>query len=298
MFKCLLTNKMSQKSITSYFKPNQSVKRKLTQNEDNGDISLNQDKDKQQRSQQQSVITTTTRYDLSDAIVKQCALTPVLSANIGHSWFRALKPEFSKDYFLQLSTFVVSERKSATIYPPIDQVFSWTRMTDISHTKVVILGQDPYHGPNQAHGYVRKGVDCPPSLKNMFNELESDIPDFKRPKHGDLTGWANQGVLLLNACLTVRASNANSHSNRGWEQLTDAVIKWLNTNLSSVVFLLWGSYAQKKGSFIDKKKHLVLKSVHPSPLSAHRGFLGCKHFSLTNDYLKKNGKKVIDWSDL
>ncbi|CAG2119709.1 unnamed protein product, partial [Medioppia subpectinata] len=244
------------KPITSFFKPNQSVKRKLSETQANGDSSnesvAKQQKTLQQQSKQSTISTISTVCDLSEIIAKQSAKTSALSPNIGHTWFRALRSEFSKPYFQQLSTFLESERNLSTIYPPIEQVFSWTLMNDISHTKVVILGQDPYHGPNQAHGYVRKGVAAPPSLLNMFKELESDINGFKKPNHGDLTGWANQGVLLLNACLTVKAHNANSHSNKGWEQFTDAVIKWLNSNLSSVVFLLWGSYAQKKGSVINK----------------------------------------------
>lgn len=219
----------------------------------------------------------------------------------GESWRNALAAEFGKEYFTKLCNFVKEERSRKTVYPPEKDVFTWTLQCNIKQVKVVIIGQDPYHGPRQAHGLcfsVPPGVAIPPSLVNIYKELTNDIEDFQAPKHGYLMGWAKQGVLLLNACLTVVASQANSHKDKGWEKFTDAVIRWINSNLSSVVFLLWGSYAQKKGSFIDKKKHCVLKAVHPSPLSAHRGFLGCKHFSQANEYLKKNGKKPIDWCDL
>ncbi|XP_020626946.1 uncharacterized protein LOC110064258 [Orbicella faveolata] len=219
----------------------------------------------------------------------------------GASWKKALGAEFNKEYFVKLSNFVKEERSRRTVYPSEKDVFSWTLQCEIHEIKVVIIGQDPYHGPRQAHGLcfsVPPGVSIPPSLVNIYKELTSDIDGFQAPKHGYLMGWAKQGVLLLNACLTVVASQANSHKDKGWEKFTDAVIRWINTNLSGVVFLLWGSYAQKKGSFIDKKKHCVLKAVHPSPLSAHRGFLGCKHFSQANEYLKKAGKKPIDWCNL
>ncbi|PVD30444.1 hypothetical protein C0Q70_09710 [Pomacea canaliculata] len=203
--------------------------------------------------------------------------------------------------FSELTKFVEAERKKGTVYPPADQVFTWTTMCNISEVKVVMLGQDPYHGPRQAHGLcfsVQKGITPPPSLENMFKELLQDIEGFQHPGHGTLTGWAKQGVLLLNACLTVRAHQANSHQGKGWEQFTDAVISWLNKNSSGIVFMLWGSYAQKKGSCIDKKKHHVLTAVHPSPLSAHRGFFGCKHFSQCNKLLQKSGKTPIDWNKL
>ncbi|EDV22755.1 uncharacterized protein TRIADDRAFT_58651 [Trichoplax adhaerens] len=181
-----------------------------------------------------------------------------------------------------------------------NQVFTWTQMCTIEEIKVVILGQDPYHGPKQAHGLcfsVQKGVAIPPSLRNMYKELEQDIPEFQAPSHGDLTEWAKQGVLLLNACLTVRAGQPNSHKDKGWEKLTDAVIKWLSKNSRHIAFLLWGAYAQKKGASISKDKHLILKCAHPSPLSATR-FFGCRHFSKANEYLTKNGRKPIDWAKL
>ncbi|XP_076345585.1 uracil-DNA glycosylase-like isoform X3 [Tachypleus tridentatus] len=199
----------------------------------------------------------------------QAKKTSALWSSIGLSWYKALETEFTEEYFQKV--------------------------------KVVILGQDPYHGQNQAHGLafsVQEGVARPPSLINIYKELESDIPGFTAPLHGNLTGWARQGVLLLNACLTVRAQHPNSHKDQGWESLTDAVIKWLSCNLSDIVFFLWGSYAQKKGAVIDKKKHLVLNSVHPSPLSASRGFFGCHHFSKANQYLVQKGKKPIDWNYL
>jgi len=196
---------------------------------------------------------------------------------------------------------VTSKRTQKTVYPPQNNVWEWTKQTPIKDVKVVILGQDPYHGPRQAHGLcfsVQKGVPPPPSLINIYKELKSDIPGFEIPNHGDLTGWAKQGVLLLNAVLTVDAGNANSHKDKGWEKVTDAVISWISKNLNDVVFLLWGNYAQKKASVVDKKKHHLLQSVHPSPLSAHRGFLGCKHFSKCNELLEKNGKEPVNWADL
>jgi len=221
--------------------------------------------------------------------------------NFGVSWFKALEQEFSKSYFVKLAEFVAEERKKHTIFPPENQVFSWTQFCSIDEVKVVILGQDPYHGPNQAHGLcfsVRKSVTSPPSLNNIYKELKTDIDNFEIPKHGTLIGWATQGVLLLNACLTVRKSEANSHKDRGWETFTDSVVKVVNHNLSNVVFLMWGAYAQKRSVMIDKKKHLILNCVHPSPLSASRGWFGCKHFSKANEYLVQNGKKPIDWTYL
>ncbi|XP_062399623.1 uracil DNA glycosylase a isoform X1 [Sardina pilchardus] len=234
---------------------------------------------------------------------KRAALDRLLSHTapdgIEESWRRALTKEFSKAYFKELMSFVADERKKHTVYPPPHQVFTWTQMCDIKDVKVVVLGQDPYHGPGQAHGLcfsVQKPVRPPPSLENMYKELCSDIEGFQHPGHGDLTGWTKQGVLLLNAVLTVRAHQANSHKDRGWETFTDAVIQWLSTNLDGLVFMLWGAYAQKKGAAINKKRHHVLQAVHPSPLSAHRGFFGCRHFSRTNELLQKSGKAPIDWT--
>ncbi|XP_070689941.1 uracil-DNA glycosylase [Pempheris klunzingeri] len=219
----------------------------------------------------------------------------------GDSWRDGLSAEFGKPYFTKLMNFVCEERKRNTVYPPAEQVFTWTQMCDIRDVKVVILGQDPYHGPNQAHGLcfsVKRPVSPPPSLENMYKELVSDIEGFQHPGHGDLTGWAKQGVLLLNAVLTVRARQANSHKDQGWEAFTDAVVLWLSDNLEGLVFMLWGSYAQKKGAAINRKRHHVLQAVHPSPLSAHRGFFGCRHFSKANELLAKSGKSPIDWNAL
>ncbi|CAG5923047.1 unnamed protein product [Menidia menidia] len=236
---------------------------------------------------------------------KRAALEKLASAQtptgFGESWRTELSPEFGKSYFKQLMSFVSAERARHTVYPPEEHVFTWTQMCGIRDIKVVILGQDPYHGPNQAHGLcfsVKRPVPPPPSLENMYKELASDIKGFQHPGHGDLTGWAEQGVLLLNAVLTVRAHQANSHKDKGWETFTDAVVHWLSNNLEGLVFMLWGSYAQKKGAAINRKRHHVLQAVHPSPLSAHRGFFGCKHFSKANELLKKSGKSTIDWKAL
>ncbi|GAB5579139.1 uracil-DNA glycosylase [Prionailurus iriomotensis] len=243
---------------------------------------------------------------------KAAALLRLAARNVpvgfGESWKKHLSAEFGKPYFIKgrLMGFVAEERKHYTVYPPPHQVFTWTQMCDIRHdrnrrVKVVILGQDPYHGPNQAHGLcfsVQRPIPPPPSLENIYKELSTDIDGFVHPGHGDLSGWAKQGVLLLNAVLTVRAHQANSHKERGWEEFTDAVVSWLNHNSSGLVFLLWGSYAQKKGSAIDRKRHHVLQTAHPSPLSVYRGFFGCRHFSKTNELLQKSGKEPINWKDL
>ena len=239
------------------------------------------------------------KYKLKQLLAK----TPVaLHENMGLSWFRALENKLKSPSFDKLNAFLETERKgSLPIYPPHHQVWSWTHHFDIKDTKVVILGQDPYHGPNQAHGLcfsVQKGNRPPPSLLNMFKELESDIEGFKRPNHGDLTGWAKQGVLLLNACLTVRQAKPNSHQKQGWEEITDGVIQHISTNCNGVVFLLWGAFAQKKAAMVNRSKHHILETVHPSPLSASRGFFGCKHFSKCNVLLKKQGKTAIDWNAL
>ncbi|CAG0891096.1 unnamed protein product [Darwinula stevensoni] len=234
-------------------------------------------------------------------IRRQVKLTPALCENIGRSWFKALEPEFNKPYFVKLSEFLVSERSKSKVFPPENQVYSWSTHCAINEVKVVLLGQDPYHNPGQAHGLafsVPTGVDPPPSLLNIFKELKSDIEGFEVPDHGNLTGWAQQGVLLLNAGLTVRAFCANSHKEAGWSHFTDAVIKCLSSQKQPIVFLLWGSFAQQKQSLIDTKVHHVLKCPHPSPLSAHRGFLGCAHFSKANQLLRKSGRKCINWSYL
>ncbi len=217
---------------------------------------------------------------------------------IDSDWKELLIDEFSKPYMLNLRKFLLEEKKAGkTIYPESDDIFNAFNYTPFSNTKVIIIGQDPYHGLNQAHGLcfsVKKGVKKPPSLENIFKEISGDL-NFKPPKYGTLVSWAKQGVLLINSVLTVEAGKAGSHQNKGWEIFTDKVIEILNHKASNIVFILWGSYAAKKGQFIDKDRHLILKSTHPSPLSAYRGFFGNHHFSQANNYLTKNGKSPIDW---
>jgi uracil-DNA glycosylase len=216
---------------------------------------------------------------------------------IAPSWKSKLESEFEKPYFEQLIQFVRQEYQVNAVYPPGKEIFRAFDCADFDQVKVVIIGQDPYHGPGQANGLcfsVREGVTVPPSLKNIFKEIQSDLGK-PIPKNGELERWATQGVLLLNATLTVQASSPGSHQKRGWETFTDAVIKQISDQKSHIVFLLWGAYAQKKGEIIDRNKHLVLMSAHPSPFSADRGFFGCKHFSKTNEYLKSKGIKEIDW---
>lgn len=214
------------------------------------------------------------------------------------SWLNVLGGEFDQPYMQQLREFLVQQKGAGrVIYPPSSQWFSAFNSTPFDQVRVVILGQDPYHGPNQAHGLcfsVMPGVKVPPSLMNIFKELQDDLA-VQPPAHGCLTSWAEQGVLLLNATLTVEQANAGAHQGKGWERFTDQAIRALNDQRDGIVFLLWGSYAQKKGAFIDQSRHLVLKSVHPSPLSAYRGFLGCKHFSMANNYLQQEGQPAIDW---
>jgi uracil-DNA glycosylase len=220
-----------------------------------------------------------------------------MDVRIEETWKLKLKDEFDKEYFIRLSQFVKEEYRTNTIFPPGSLIFNAFNLCPFERVKAVIIGQDPYHGPGQAHGLcfsVRDGVDFPPSLKNIFKEIESDI-GFKPSSGGDLTRWANQGVLLLNATLTVRAHLAGSHQKKGWEEFTDAAISVLNSEKNNLVFFLWGNYAQKKGEAIDRSRHLVLESVHPSPLSASRGFFGNKHFSRCNDYLKDHGIEPVDW---
>lgn len=215
------------------------------------------------------------------------------------SWRDVIGPEKEKAYFQALWQQVQSQREAGkVIYPPSEDVFNAFSLTPLSDVKVVILGQDPYHGAEQAHGLsfsVKPGIKTPPSLVNIYKELATDMPDFVTPRHGNLTSWAEQGVLLLNTVLTVEQGKAHSHAKLGWETFTDAVIDAVNTQQEKVVFLLWGSHAQKKGQQVDREKHLVLHAPHPSPLSAYRGFFGCKHFSQTNAYLKANGKEPIRW---
>lgn len=214
------------------------------------------------------------------------------------SWNHILKPLIETKEIQALFDFVVEERLKTVVFPPEELVFNAFRLTALEDVKVVILGQDPYHKEGQAQGLsfsVPATVPVPPSLRNIYMELSSDIPGFKIPNHGDLSKWAKQGVLLLNAILTVRRHEASSHQNRGWENFTDEIIRKVSDELDQVVFILWGSYAQKKENLINSDKHLVLKSVHPSPLSAYRGFLGCRHFSMANGYLQTQHKEPIDW---
>lgn len=220
-----------------------------------------------------------------------------MGVKIESSWKEKLQPEFDKDYFVRLVDFVKGEYATGTVYPPGRLMFNAFDQCPFDKVKVVILGQDPYHEPGQAHGLcfsVNDGVPFPPSLQNIFKEIETDL-GIAPPRTGNLLRWAQQGVLLLNATLTVRAHSAGSHQNKGWETFTDAVIHHIAEEKEHVVFILWGSYAQKKGEFINPNKHLVLKSPHPSPLSAHRGFFGNKHFSKTNDYLRQTGQEPIQW---
>ena len=214
-------------------------------------------------------------------------------------WQQHLGGEFDKDYMARLRAFLGAEKQAGkTVYPAGQDIFNAFNLTPFERVKVVILGQDPYHGPNQAHGLcfsVQRGVKTPPSLVNIYKEIHRDL-DIPIPSHGNLSHWAGQGVLLLNAVLTVEAGQAASHQKQGWETFTDQAIEQLNRDRDGLVFLLWGSHAQKKGRLIDRERHCVLEAPHPSPLSAHRGFLGCGHFSRANQYLLQQGKEPIDWS--
>ena len=216
-----------------------------------------------------------------------------------HSWTEAIGAEKQQPYFRHIIDTVAAERSAGqTVYPPAAEVFNAFKATEFDRVKVVILGQDPYHGAGQAHGLafsVQPDVAIPPSLQNIYKELAADIPGFQIPRHGYLQHWAEQGVLLLNTVLTVRAGQAHSHARLGWETFTDAVIRKLAEERRQLVFILWGSHAQKKGAFIDRQRHLVLAAPHPSPLSAHRGFFGSKPFSQTNAYLQQHGTAPIDW---
>lgn len=220
-----------------------------------------------------------------------------MNVQIEESWKAHLAAEFEKPYFSQLTNFVRHEYQTSICYPPGKLIFNAFNLCPFDKVKVVIIGQDPYHGPGQAHGLcfsVNDGVPFPPSLQNIFKEIHNDT-GAEIPTTGNLTRWAEQGVLLLNATLTVRAHQAGSHQRMGWEEFTDAAIKALSDNREHLVFILWGSYAQKKGAVIDRTKHLVLASAHPSPLSAYHGFFGNKHFSLTNAYLEQHGQAPIRW---
>ncbi len=221
-----------------------------------------------------------------------------INPNINPAWKELLIDEFQAPYFLELKKFLLVEKSQYVIYPSGSEIFNAYDHTPPEKVKVVIIGQDPYHGPGQAHGLcfsVKKGIKPPPSLVNIFKEIHTDL-GLPVPAHGDLSGWANQGVLLLNATLTVRARQAGSHQKKGWENFTDATIKKVSDFSEGVVFLLWGRFAQAKENLIDTKKHHVLKAAHPSPFSVHNGFFGCRHFSKTNEILKKQGKTPIDWS--
>jgi uracil-DNA glycosylase len=224
-------------------------------------------------------------------------MTP-LNPLINDEWKELLKGEFNEPYFLELKNFLVKERAIAKVYPPGKFIFNAFNLTPVSRVRAVILGQDPYHGHGQAHGLcfsVPHGVRPPPSLNNIYRELNQDL-GIPVVEHGNLEKWAQQGVLLLNATLTVRADQAGSHQKRGWETFTDAAISALSKNFAGIVFLLWGRYAQAKEELIDSGKHLVLKAAHPSPFSAHNGFFGCRHFSGTNSFLTRQGKEPIDWT--
>ena len=222
-----------------------------------------------------------------------------VNVKIEDSWKKVLQEEFSKPYFEQIVSHIRTEKaQGKIIYPPGPAIFNAFDTTPFDNVKVVILGQDPYHGPGQAHGLcfsVQNGVPPPPSLQNMFKELHEDI-GFHIPAHGNLTNWARQGVFLLNASLTVRAGEPMSHSKIGWAQFTDTVIKKISEGKEHVVFMLWGKFAQEKRTLIDESKHLVLRAAHPSPLSAHAGFFGCRHFSKANEYLVSKGIQPVDWS--
>jgi uracil-DNA glycosylase len=222
-----------------------------------------------------------------------------MSVALEKSWLNVLDEEFEKDYMIKLKAFLLEEKQSGhNVFPKGPDIFNALNHTPFDKVKVVILGQDPYHGQGQAHGLsfsVQKGVAIPPSLKNIYKELVEDFPGYQMPSHGELTKWADEGVLLLNATLTVRAHEANSHQGKGWEIFTDRIITELSEKREGVVFLLWGKYAQNKSALIDGTKHVILMAPHPSPFSAHTGFLGCKHFSKANEILVKEGKKPVDW---
>lgn len=220
-----------------------------------------------------------------------------MNVRIDESWQQVLQPEFDKPYFELLTNFVRNAYRTTQCFPPAGQIFRAFDLCPFNRVRVVIIGQDPYHDFNQAHGLcfsVQDGVRVPPSLENIYKELNRDLGK-PIPTSGNLTHWAEQGVLLLNATLTVEAHRAGSHQGKGWEELTDAAIQALNNQRENVVFMLWGSYAQRKGQFIDRRRHLVLTAVHPSPLSAYRGFIGCGHFSQANAYLQQHGQTPINW---
>ncbi len=221
------------------------------------------------------------------------------SVQLEHSWLARLAPEFEKPYMDKLRSFLLAEKRAGKqVFPASQEIFNAFAHAPLQQVKVVILGQDPYHGPGQAHGLcfsVRPGVKVPPSLQNIFREIESEL-GHPVPAHGHLAAWADQGVLLLNSVLSVECGRAASHQGKGWETFTDRVIEVINRECEHVVFMLWGSYAQRKGAIIDRHRHCVLSAPHPSPLSAHRGFFGCGHFKAANEYLQAHGRTPIDWS--
>ncbi len=219
---------------------------------------------------------------------------------LNNDWDNILADEFSKEYYIKLREFLKKEYKNNVIFPHMNDIFNALRLTSFANTKVVILGQDPYHGENQAHGLsfsVKNGVALPPSLVNIYKEIEREF-SVEMPKSGELVSWAKQGVLLLNTVLTVRKAQPNSHKGMGWENLTDAIIKKLDGSNSPIVFMLWGNNAKSKAKLINSEKHLVLQSVHPSPLSAYNGFFGCEHFKLANNFLAENSLSPINWEEL
>lgn len=218
--------------------------------------------------------------------------------NIGNDWDELLKPEFDKEYYQELRKFLVNEYKTQKIHPDMDEIFSALKLSSYKDTKILLLGQDPYHGEGQAHGLafsVKPGITPPPSLKNMYKEIESEL-GIKPPNNGYLVSWAKQGILMINTVLTVRDGLANSHKGRGWEIFTDRIIELLNKKDEPVIFILWGNNAKTKKKLITNKNHFIIEGVHPSPLSASRGFFGCGHFKRVNEILKSLGKKEIDWS--
>ncbi|HCM30176.1 MAG TPA: uracil-DNA glycosylase [Bacteroidales bacterium] len=223
-----------------------------------------------------------------------------MNPNIESSWLEVLKDEFRQPYFIEIKKFLLEDKKKYRVFPPGQLIFNAFNLTPFDKVKIVIIGQDPYHGYGQAHGLcfsVPKGVAKPPSLQNIFKELKEDL-NINPPEHGDLTGWAKQGVFLLNAILTVRENTPESHRNIGWEKFTNAAIENLSDKKEHLVFMLWGSYAQEKEKLIDNTKHLILKAAHPSPFSANKGFFGCHHFSKANQYLIANNIDPIKWEDL
>lgn len=227
-------------------------------------------------------------------------MVTVRKPDIEEGWYQVLKAEFESPYFANIKAFLIEEKKNYIVYPPSKLIFNAFNLTPFDKVKVVILGQDPYHNVGQAHGLafsVPDGIQPPPSLQNIFKELNSDI-GMEIPRKGNLENWAKEGVLLLNASLTVRANMAASHARIGWQQFTDAAIRALSDKKEHLVFILWGNYAIAKESLIDRSKHLVLKTVHPSPLSANRGFFGCHHFSMTNQYLINNGIQPVNWASI